>query len=228
MPATKGASLDIQRQEAFVAAFAVALGEIGEQLSKDDDRLFATKTVGDFQVTPGSPDSLLISNDEFTVEYKGQEIVVSTGVLKPPVRPADFPRWNDTATRVAGVEIVQKRDSVQTQGTFEVVLAYGSSAPAPAGQRLRVGENDQAANLVSQVKPVYPDLAKSARVEGVVLLEAEISAEGTVEKVNALTGDPLLIGAAVNAVKQWRYKPTLVNGKPVPIITTITLVFSLR
>jgi hypothetical protein len=125
--ATKDAAPEIQRQEAFVAAFCVALGEIGEQvaMASGDDRLFASHLIGDFQVTSDtSVDSLLILNDEVTVEYKGQKILVSKGVLKSPVRQLDFPKWNDSATKVAGVEILSKGDRVQTQGTFEVLLAY--------------------------------------------------------------------------------------------------------
>src|SRR5439155_188301 len=84
-------------------------------------------------------------------------------------------------------------------------------APPPPPQRIRVGGNVQAANLLSQVKPVYPPLAKQARIQGVVVLEAEISKEGTIDNLKVVTGHPLLIQSAIDAVKQWRYKPTLLN-----------------
>jgi protein TonB len=89
-----------------------------------------------------------------------------------------------------------------------------------------VGGNVIAANLVSQVKPSYPPLAKQARIQGVVVLEAEISKEGTIDNLKVITGHPLLIQAAIDAVKQWRYKPTLLNGEPVPVVTTITVNFA--
>jgi protein TonB len=98
--------------------------------------------------------------------------------------------------------------------------------PPPPPQRVRVGGNVIAANLVSQVKPVYPPLAKQARIQGVVVLEAEISKEGTIDNLKVITGHPLLIQAAIDAVKQWRYKPTLLNGEPVPVVTTITVNFA--
>ncbi len=100
--------------------------------------------------------------------------------------------------------------------------------PATPAQRVRVGGNVIAANLVSQVRPVYPQLAKQARVQGVVVLEAEISKEGTIENLRVLNGHPLLTQAAIDAVKQWRYKPTMLNGQPVTVVTTITVTFQMQ
>jgi len=97
--------------------------------------------------------------------------------------------------------------------------------PAPA-PRARVGGNVIAANLISQVKPAYPQLARQARISGVVVLEAEINKEGSIENLKVITGHPLLIQAAIAAVKQWRYKPTLLNSEPVAVVTTITVNFA--
>lgn len=99
-------------------------------------------------------------------------------------------------------------------------------APKPI-QRIRVGGNVQAANLISSPRPIYPPLAKAARIQGTVVLEATISKQGTIENLTVLSGHPLLIQSAMDAVKQWRYKPTLLNGEPVEVITTITVNFSL-
>jgi len=93
-------------------------------------------------------------------------------------------------------------------------------------QRARVVGNVIAANVISQVEPVYPELARQARIQGVVVLEAEISREGTVENLKVVTGHPLLTQAAIDAVKQWRYKPIMLNGQPVPVVTTITVNFA--
>lgn len=99
--------------------------------------------------------------------------------------------------------------------------------PAPkTPERVRVGGNVQAANLKCKVTPVYPALARQARVQGVVVLEAEISTAGKIEKLKVLTGHPLLVQAALDAVKQWCYEPTLLNGEPVPVVTTITVNFA--
>jgi TonB family protein len=92
-------------------------------------------------------------------------------------------------------------------------------------QRVRVGAGVLAANLASQVEPVYPELARQAQVQGVVVLEVEISKEGSVENVRVINGHPLLTQAAVDAVKQWRYRPTLLNGVPMPVVSTINVNF---
>jgi periplasmic protein TonB len=92
----------------------------------------------------------------------------------------------------------------------------------------RQGGDVQAANLIFQVKPVYPPIAIQTRVQGVVVLEAIISKEGTIESLRVISGHPLLNQAALDAVKQWRYRPTLLNGSPVPVITNVTVSFNLR
>ncbi len=98
---------------------------------------------------------------------------------------------------------------------------------AVAPQRIRVGGNVQKANLINAPKPVYPPLAKQARISGVVKLNAIISKDGTIEQLTVSSGHPLLIPAALEAVKQWRYKPTLLNGEPVEVITQIDVNFTL-
>lgn len=80
--------------------------------------------------------------------------------------------------------------------------------------------------MIRQVKPVYPPLAKQARIQGVVVLEAVISKQGTIDNLRVITGHPLLIQSAIDAVKQWQYKPTLLNGEPVEVVTTITVNFA--
>ena len=83
--------------------------------------------------------------------------------------------------------------------------------------------------LIHRVNPEYPEIARKSRVQGVIILEAIITREGTVEKVKILRGvHPLLDQAAVNAVKQWRYKPATLNGKPVKVYSTVTVNFKLK
>ncbi|NDJ10635.1 MAG: energy transducer TonB, partial [Acidobacteriia bacterium] len=92
---------------------------------------------------------------------------------------------------------------------------------------IRVGGNVQQANLIRQPKPVYPPLAKAARVQGTVKFEAEIGKDGTIQNLKMISGPPLLVQAAMQAVQQWQYKPTLLNGEPVVVITTIDVNFTL-
>ena len=77
------------------------------------------------------------------------------------------------------------------------------------------------------MKPPYPPLVKQARIQGTVVLEAVISKQGSVENLRVISGHPLLIQAALDAVKQWKYKPTLLNGEPVEVVTTVTVNFNL-
>lgn len=94
-------------------------------------------------------------------------------------------------------------------------------------QRIRVGGNVQAAKLVRQPKPVYPPLAKQARISGVVRLNAVIGKDGTIQNLSLVSGHPLLTPSAMEAVKQWVYQPTLLNGEPVEVVTQIDVNFTL-
>lgn len=101
-------------------------------------------------------------------------------------------------------------------------------APKPvAPQRIRVGGNVQAARIVRQTKPVYPPLAKQARIQGVVRFTAIIARDGTIQSLQMISGHPLLAPAAMEAVKTWVYQPTLLNGEPVEVVTQIDVNFTL-
>ena len=93
---------------------------------------------------------------------------------------------------------------------------------------IRVGGNVQESKLIKKIEPVYPELAKRARVQGVVILQVTVDEEGSVSEIRVLRGHPLLDDEAVRAVKQWKYSPTLLNGEPVPVIATVTVIFNLR
>jgi protein TonB len=95
-------------------------------------------------------------------------------------------------------------------------------------QRIRVGGNVQAAKIISQPKPVYPPLAKQARIQGTVRFTAIIGRDGTIQNLQLISGHPLLVPSAQEAVKQWKYQPTLLNGEPVEVITQIDVNFTLQ
>ncbi len=90
-----------------------------------------------------------------------------------------------------------------------------------------VSGNSQAAKLVEHVVPVYPPLARQARISGTVRLHAILAKDGTVKSLEVISGHPLLIQAAIDAVRKWRYAPTLINGRRVEVDTTIDVVFGL-
>lgn len=101
------------------------------------------------------------------------------------------------------------------------------ATPPSAPQRVLMPSTIEAAKLISRIQPVYPPLALQARIQGNVVLHAIISKEGGVSELQVLSGHPLLVNAALDAVRQWRYRPTLLNGQAVEVETTITVSFVL-
>lgn len=101
-------------------------------------------------------------------------------------------------------------------------------APPPPRAPVRVGGQIQAPALVSKVDPIYPEVAVSARIRGVVILEANVDRDGHVVDVKVLrTANRLLDHAAITAVRQWQYRPLVLNGSPEPFVLTVVLTFNL-
>lgn len=94
-------------------------------------------------------------------------------------------------------------------------------------QRVRVSQGVSEGLLIHKVTPTYPALARSARIQGSVVLQAVIAKDGTIQNLRAVSGHPMLTPAAIDAVKQWRYKPYYLNGEPVEVETQITVNFTL-
>src|SRR5262245_62165400 len=109
--------------------------------------------------------------------------------------------------------------------------SQGSTSAAPLPQnvpRITVPADVQETKAIRKVPPVYPPDAKANNVEGTVVLQAVIASDGTVKELTVLFGDPIFRSSSLTAVKQWLYKPTLLNGKPVEVDTTITVVYRLK
>jgi periplasmic protein TonB len=117
-------------------------------------------------------------------------------------------------------------------GVLGGVLGGVGTAPPPPKPKptgpVRIGGNVQAAKLVNRITPIYPPLARQTRISGTVRLHAIISKDGSIQQLEVLSGHPLLQQAALDAVRQWRYQPTLLNGEPVEVDTTIDVIFSLN
>src|SRR5215813_69624 len=94
-------------------------------------------------------------------------------------------------------------------------------------QRVRVSQGVSTGLLLRRVQPPYPPLARQARIQGQVVLQADISKDGTIQNLRLVSGHPMLAPAAIEAVKQWRYKPYYLNGEPVEVETQVTVIFSL-
>ncbi len=113
-----------------------------------------------------------------------------------------------------------------------IVSATSSLAAVPklvtaVPQRVRISQGVTKGLLIHRVEPVYPPLARAARVQGEVILTAIIDTNGAIKNLQLVSGHPMLVPAAIGAVQQWRYKPYLLNGQPVEVETTITVIFSL-
>lgn len=142
-----------------------------------------------------------------------------------PVEPAG-PVTSGVPTDLIGPVGVGVPDGFGTPSV--IPLPPPPPEPPPAAAPFRVGGAVREPKKIVDVSPVYPAIAQSARIEGLVILEAVISERGLVERVKVLRSVPLLDAAAVEAVKQWRYTPTLLNGTPVSVLMTIRLNFTLR
>ncbi|MBZ5681242.1 MAG: energy transducer TonB [Acidobacteriia bacterium] len=94
-------------------------------------------------------------------------------------------------------------------------------------QRVRVSQGVSTGLLIRKVNPNYPPLARQARIQGTVVLQAEISKSGDIQNLRLISGHPMLAPSAIEAVKQWKYKPYLLNGEPVEVETTVQVNFTL-
>jgi periplasmic protein TonB len=105
-----------------------------------------------------------------------------------------------------------------------------SATPVPrvaTPTRVRVSQGVTQGLLVRRIQPTYPPLAKQARIAGAVVLQAEISKDGSIQNLHVISGHPMLVPSAIEAVKQWKYRPYILNGEPVEVETTITVNFTL-
>ena len=119
--------------------------------------------------------------------------------------------------------------TIRPQGALQAVISAAPPAPnlaVPPGAAV-IASNVEASNLINAVRPVYPPLAKMARQQGSVKFQATIGKAGAMEDLQLISGPPLLVQAAMDAVKKWTYKPMVLNGAPVEVVTTIDVNFSL-
>jgi protein TonB len=165
------------------------------------------------------------------------EVLTQPDVIPPTIVIVDEPDTRalrlPMPTRVGVVNdvlstIVNRQPEAALPGAPPAPLPPPPPPPTVDIKPQRIGGNVQESRLIHQVKPAYPPLAKQARVQGAVVLEAVINKEGTIQSLRVVTGHPLLTGAALDAVQQWRYRPTLLNGEPVEVITTITVTFTFQ
>jgi protein TonB len=168
------------------------------------------------------------------VHVKPQVHLMDAGKLvTPKVIPKDIKIIKEDAPDMSGMQggVVGGVAGGQMGGVIGGVIGGVGAAPPPpkpAQQRIRQGGQVQAAKLTNKVQPLYPPLARQTRISGTVRLHAIIAKNGTVEQLEVISGHPLLVQAALDAVRQWRYQATTLNGEPVEVDTTIDVIFSLN
>ncbi|HXG56054.1 MAG TPA: TonB family protein [Vicinamibacterales bacterium] len=148
--------------------------------------------------------------------------------LPPPPPPPPAPRraQGEHGKVVQTPELIR---DVKPQERLDVAPATDQMPPPPPPtQPVRVGGNIKTPGKIHHVPPVYPPDAQAARVAGMVLLEVRIGTDGSVEDARVLRSIPIFDQAALEAVRQWRFTPTLLNGQPVPVIMTVTVNFTLE
>jgi len=131
-----------------------------------------------------------------------------------------------TSVGVLGAEgVLGDRPGDGMPGIIPSIPAAVPKMVAP--HRLQVSQGVTQGMLLHRVQPSYPALARQARIQGSVVLQAEIGRDGSIQNLHLISGHPMLAPSAVEAVKQWKYKPYILNQQPVEVETTITVNFSL-
>jgi protein TonB len=116
----------------------------------------------------------------------------------------------------------------QMGGVIGGIISSAPVVPKVATpQRVRVSQGVTQGLLLRKIQPAYPPLARQARIQGPVVLQAEIGKDGSIQNLRLISGHPMLAPAAIEAIKQWKYKPYILNGEPVEVETTITFNFTL-
>lgn len=178
-------------------------------------------------VPPPPPERVAVLPEVFTAELR-----------QPREIPVDVLRVIDSSPEVASVESFPYGLSDRSRNTVMNSIVSNPTVtpppalapepePTPEPVAIRVSSQIQAARILRRVQPVYPPIAIATRTSGIVRLRAVIAVDGTIAELNVIAGHPLLVRAAIDAVSQWRYRPTVLNGIPVPVDTQIEVNFTL-
>jgi len=163
-----------------------------------------------------------------TQQPKIAQLVKTHAMVAPTVIPKKIEAVNEAAPPQ-----VQTNTGAGVPGGIGDTMGGLGTAPAPppppkaAPQRIQVGGNVESAKLIRKVTPAYPPIARSAHISGTVVLHAVIAKNGMVQQLQFVSGPALLMASAMDAVREWRYEPTELNGQPVEVDTTIQVVYSL-
>jgi protein TonB len=187
---------------------------------------FVHQDVIELDIPRQAPQLQLITDPDAVIAPQFIPERITTIIEAPADAPISFSSPGNTSiASILRESIGKPEEEVAPPVSLEERDPPVATSEAPP---IRVGSGVQQASLIRQVKPAYPDLAMKARIQGIVVLEAMINKEGAIETLRVVSGHPLLTQAAMDAVRQWTYKPTLLNSQPVAVVTTITVTFSLQ
>ena len=172
---------------------------------------------------------------------KVAEVAVSS-LMEPATIPIGIPELRDDIPDISTIATsryglpggipggdVGAIGDYQPSAVLEYIPAVAPPPPPAAAKKpIRVASTLQTSKLIRRITPDYPPLAKQARVEGMVMLQVLVDETGNISEINIIRGHPLLVQAAVDAVKEWKYSPTLLNDEPVAVIATVTVNFVLN
>ena len=160
--------------------------------------------------------------NEFFGTPTGQKLVKNT-----PAMMADSVQAVQAVAKKHMPEIPAQMEKAATDESLRTNGVVAPPPPATASASILVSQEVSQGLLVKQVPPVYPPLARQARIHGTVVLRAIIAKDGSVENLELVSGHPMLVNAAIDAVRQWQYKPYVLNGAAVEVQTTINVNFLL-
>jgi periplasmic protein TonB len=159
-------------------------------------------------------------------EILANELLAPSKIAKEIVREPDAPP--PTIGVVGMQDIADGTRGDAMNGIFNgIVPGHASVGRAVVPQKVSISSGVMAGNLLGKVTPQYPAIAKAARIQGTVVLQATISKAGAIQNLRVISGPLMLQQAALDAVRSWRYKPYLLNGEPVEVETTVNVVFNL-
>jgi protein TonB len=159
--------------------------------------------------------------------------ILSGGLQSLSRIPKAIKQVNEAAIppSMVGVKGIEGLSNGIPGGIGSIIDSVGMGQPTVVKSRtptrLSVSSGVMTGNLLEKIFPQYPAIAKAARIQGIVVLQATISKSGTIQNLRVISGPPMLQQAAIDAVRSWRYRPYLLNGEPVEVETTINVVFNL-
>ncbi|MBZ5642858.1 MAG: energy transducer TonB [Acidobacteriia bacterium] len=185
--------------------------------------LFGARHPHVVEVRPHAPSTSPMNHNNDIVRY-------DVGQVASPRKPVTESAEGDPGLNGASSDAEQPDPGAPTIGSIQLPnLPQPTIIRKPEENRpVKLSEGVVQAQLISRIEPRYPSLAQQIKLQGAVVLHAIISRDGSITSLDVLSGHPLLVKVALDAVRQWRYRPTLLNGEPVEVETTITVIFRLQ